>query len=553
MVYMPQFDDSKTNAKIEELHNREEERAVQTQARMYGYKYVNLFDTETDSTALKLLAEDTAHDAGIAIFAQKENTISLAIHDPKNEQLPVIISLLTHRGLAVEVYLSTRRSIEHAWESYKHNERAIEEKHGILDIDPGLIKNYADTIKSHHDVAEKIANINAEKSARQTSILISAVFGGAIALNASDIHIEPEAQVVRVRYRLDGVLRDICDFDKNASLHIVSRLKLLAGVKLNVKKEAQDGRFTFDLGTRKVEVRTSIIPGAYGESLVMRLLDPDASSFNLDHLELNARIHEVILEELKRPAGAILTTGPTGSGKTTALYSFLTSIHTPDIKIITLEDPVEYKLPGIVQTQVSRDYSFELGLRTILRQDPDVILVGEIRDREVAETAMQAALTGHLVFSTLHTNSAVGAISRLSNLGVDTQMIATACNIILGQRLIRKLCPVCKKDRELTVEEQKLIQRILETSTTIHTVSDAVGCDACSGTGYKGRVGVFEAIQFDAGVKDAVADRGNEKAILEAAKHQNIPNMQQDALMKVLGGMTSLDEVSRVLDLYHMG
>jgi type II secretory ATPase GspE/PulE/Tfp pilus assembly ATPase PilB-like protein len=553
MVYMPYFDDSKTNAHVDELRAREEERATQTRAREYGYGYVNFKETLPQPTALRLIDEEVARAAQVVLFAQESDSVSLAVCNPDDPQLPVIIDLLTSRGFAVRLHLATLRSMTLAWEHYKDVETSSVQRHGVLDVDPALIKNFAETIHSQDDVREKTSAIVAEKSPRQTSMLISVIFGGALALDASDIHIEPEAAEVRVRYRLDGVLTDACHFDTDLSRNIIARLKILAGVKLNVRKEAQDGRFTFDVGTREVEVRTSVIPGAYGESLVMRLLDPDASNFNIEHLGLSSRMREVMEEELKRPNGAVLTTGPTGSGKTTALYSFLSSIHTPDIKIITLEDPIEYKLPGIVQTQVNREYTFELGLRTILRQDPDVILIGEIRDREVAETAMQAALTGHLVFSTLHTNSAVGAIARLVNLGVDTQMIANGCNVILGQRLVRTLCPECKKERELTTEEQKLVQRVIEQPTTIHTMFEAAGCAKCNNTGYKGRVGVYEAVQMDSEVKEALLSDGREKALLEAAKPQNIPTMQQDAVMKVLAGITSLDEVSRVLDLYHMG
>ncbi len=547
---MPQFDDSKTLAKVDTLHVQEEERATQLQASKLGYRYVNLFDTPVNTTTLKLIDEDISREMKIALFAENNKELALAVHNPEHEHLPTIVDLLTKRGFGVQIYLATLRSITHAWEGYTSIDTARSENRGVLDIDPELIKNYAETIKFHHDVTQKITDVTAQKNPRHISLLISVIFGGAIALDASDIHIEPEAQSVRVRYRLDGVLRDIGELEKGAALQIVSRLKLLAGVKLNIRKQAQDGRFTFDIGTREVEVRTSVIPGAYGESLVLRLLDPNASSFNLEHLGLNARMHEVIEAELKRPNGAILTTGPTGSGKTTALYAFLNSVHTPDIKIITLEDPIEYKLPGIVQTQVSEDYTFALGLRTILRQDPDVILIGEIRDKEVAETAMQAALTGHLVFSTLHTNSAVGAISRLINLGVNPQMIASGCNLILGQRLVRVLCGTCKVERDITCEEQKLTQRILGQSTAIHTLYEAKGCDACDHSGYKGRIGVYEAIQMDTPVREVVINNPTESAILKASEHQNIPSMQQDALMKVLGGITSLDEVSRTIDLY---
>lgn len=548
---MPQFDDTRTNARIDELHHREEERVIQSLAPQYGYGYINLHETTIDGDALRLLSELDARDAEIAIFAQDKERVLVAIRNPKNPLVPVLIEKIKEKNLTPVLHLASLNGISYAWTHYHDTERTAASAQGVLDVDPELIKLFAADIHTRLDVAAKIVELKTENSVTRVSKTIAVIFGGALALNASDIHIEPEALSVRIRYRIDGVLWDVCDIEKEISARIMSRLKLLSGLKLNVRKEAQDGRFTFDIGTREVEVRSSVIPGAQGESMVMRLLDPSSSSFTIEKLGLNTKLHDIIIDELQRPNGALITTGPTGSGKTSALYSFLLSIHTPQLKIVTLEDPVEYKLPGIVQTQVSSTYSFADGLRTILRQDPDVILIGEIRDREVAETAIQAALTGHLVFSTLHTNSAVGAFARLMDLGINPQIIGNACNIILGQRLVRKLCEKCKAEREMTTEEQKLVQGVLQTPLAIHTIFDAKGCDACT-NGYRGRIGVFEAIQITEKIKNAILSDPRESAILEVAKEQGIPTMQQDGIMKVLGGITSLDEVSRVLDLYHM-
>jgi type II secretory ATPase GspE/PulE/Tfp pilus assembly ATPase PilB-like protein len=548
---MAQFDDTRTQANLEELHHKEEERLIQALAPKYGYPYVNLHEASIDVDALKLVPEKDARLAELAVFAKGNGSVSIAIRNPQNVLLSGILEKFKKEKLIPALYLASLESLAHAWERYRDMERSTAEVKGVLDVDPELIQKFVGEIRSHLDVGSRIAGILRENSAVRTSKIIGVVFGGALSLNASDIHIEPEALAVRVRYRLDGVLFDVCDIPKESAGHIISRLKLLSGLKLNVRREAQDGRFTFDVGTRKVEVRSSLIPGAYGESMVMRLLDPDASSFKIENLGMNARLHDVILEELKRPNGAILTTGPTGSGKTSALYSFLVAIHTPELKIITLEDPIEYKLEGIVQTQVSKDYSFAEGLRSVVRQDPDVILVGEIRDREVAETAMQAALTGHLVFSTLHTNSAAGAFSRLMNLGVDARTIGSGCNIILGQRLVRILCEKCKHERDITTEEQMLMLRILGTPIAIHSMFESKGCEACGMSGYKGRVGVFEAIQVDEKIRETISADISEKAIREGAIQQNILTMQQDGVLKVLAGITSLDEVARVLDLYH--
>lgn len=548
---MPYFNDKEAKEKVERLQQHEEEDFVSAMAPKYGYGYVNLFDKIIDIEALRLLTEEDSRKAEVAVFALFGKHASVALRNPNNPEVVEVLNKLTKEGYELELFMASLRSLEHIWERYADVKKAVAETRGVLDLDIASVKEFSSNIHSRLDVAAKLAEVEREQGAQRVTRTIEAIFGGALALDASDIHIEPEASVVRIRYRLDGVLWDISGVSKDMQQLLISRLKLLSGLKLNIHSTAQDGRFTFDIGVREVEVRSSLIPGGFGESMVMRLLDPDSSSFQIDRLGLNARLFEVIQKELARPNGAIITTGPTGSGKTTALYAFLKAVHTPEVKIITLEDPIEYKLPGIVQTQIGGNYSFASGLRSILRQDPDVIMVGEIRDREVAETSVHAALTGHLVFSTLHTNSAVGAFPRLIDLGVDPRMIGSAFNIILGQRLVRILCEQCKAARDATTEEQKLIARIMEQPVALHKIYDAKGCEQCAMSGFKGRVGVFEAIQVDKAVEKAVVEGGSEAEILDAAKPQGIPSMQQDGIMKALAGITSLDEVSRVLDLYN--
>lgn len=547
---MPQFDDKTAQKRISEIHHREEETFIRNNAAQLGYPYIDLEDSPIDVDALRIFTEEESRKAELAVFAHGNEKVSVALKNPSNPNVIDLLVRLENRNLAPNIYIASGHSLEHAWSRYKDVKMSTAEVRGVLGVDPESIKEFSRDIHTYTDVAEKVRIIEKENSAARISKTLEVVFGGALSLGASDVHIEPEATLVRVRYRLDGVLWEVCDLEKAHAQLLVSRLKLLAGLKLNVKKEAQDGRFTFDLGTREVEVRASVIPGAYGESMVMRLLDPSVTNFKFETLGLNARLYEVVVEELARPNGAIITTGPTGSGKTTALYAFLQKVHTPQVKIITLEDPVEYKVPGIVQTQVSGTYSFAEGLRSILRQDPDVIMVGEIRDREVAETAVHAALTGHLVFSTLHTNSAVGAFPRLVDLGIDSRMIGSAFNLILGQRLVRVICKQCSEERDATTEEQKIIARIMDQPVAMHRLRVGKGCDVCGGSGYKGRIGVFEAVRVDEAVEQAIIEDSRESAILEAAKAQKIPSMQQDGVMKVLAGITTLDEVSRVLDLH---
>jgi type II secretory ATPase GspE/PulE/Tfp pilus assembly ATPase PilB-like protein len=402
---------------------------------------------------------------------------------------------------------------------------------------------------------KSISTIN---NTRRVSETLELIFAGGLALGASDVHIEPEETGIRLRYRFDGVLHDVADLENYIYGRLMSRLKLLSGMVLNSKAEAQDGRFTFDIGTREVEVRSSVIPGAIGESIVMRLLDPSLSTFNMDRLQLNPYIEEVMRRELKKPNGLIITTGPTGSGKTTALYAFLQEVHSEGVKIITIENPVEYKLEGIVQTQVGDDYTFATGLRAILRQDPDIIMIGEIRDREVAETAIHAAQTGHLVFSTLHTNSAVAGFARLIDLGIDPRVMGTSINLILGQRLVRLLCQDCKGAYPATTEETQLITHVMQGHPhpidipAQITLYRNIGCEKCGGTGYRGRAGIFEGVIMDDAVEEAVIRDPREHIIVEAAKPQGIPSMVEDGIEKVLKGITSLRELERVIELPYL-
>ena len=316
-------------------------------------------------------------------------------------------------------------------------------------------------------MAKLFGQINSINNSKRVTETLELILAGALGLRASDIHIEPEKTVVRLRYRLDGVLQDIFDIDRYIYDRLISRLKLISGMTLNQRKESQDGHFTFTIGDQEIDVRSSIIPGAAGESMVMRLLDSGVAGYTLDKIEMNQRLRTTMEKELKKPNGLILTTGPTGSGKTTVLYAFLRAAHKEGVKIITIENPVEYKIEGIVQTQISDDYTFASGLRAILRQDPDIILVGEIRDQEVAETALHAAQTGHLVFSTLHANNAAAAFSRLIDLGVDSRVLGTSINAILGQRLVRRLCDKCKAAYTASNDELTLIKEILKITQTL--------------------------------------------------------------------------------------
>ena len=409
------------------------------------------------------------------------------------------------------------------------------------------------------DIKKMIEEVLELKRAYRISRILEIILAGGLSLKASDIHLEPEESKIRLRYRLDGVLTDVLFFDKETYDLLLSRIKLVSELKLNVREKAQDGRFSIKLSRIEIEIRTSLLPGPYGESVVLRILNPDAIGVEFEKLGIHPKLLELLNKEIKKPNGMILTTGPTGSGKTTTLYAFLKKVYTPDIKVITIENPIEYHLEGVVQTQTDPDkgYTFAEGLRSALRQDPDVIMVGEIRDGETATTAVNAALTGHLVLSTLHTNNAAGAFPRLLDLGVNSKVISSALNVSIAQRLVRVLCSECKKEKTPEGREKEIIDRISGGITDPSYLAGVqrekiwapVGCPKCGFLGYKGRIGVFEAILIDSEIEKAVIENPSERDIRAAAEHQKMLTLPQDGVLKVFNGVTSLEELERVVDL----
>ncbi len=399
---------------------------------------------------------------------------------------------------------------------------------------------------------------------RETTELIQVILAGAIYLSASDIHLEPMEEKTRLRIRLDGVLHDVLFFSKENYRLLLSRIKLLAELKLNVHNKPQDGSFSVLLSHKKeeqeqeIEIRTSSLPADFGESVVMRILNPESLK-NIEELGLRSDLLALFKKEIKKPNGMIIVTGPTGSGKTTTLYAFLKYLQKPEIKVITIEDPIEYRLEGLSQTEVDakRGYDFANGLRSIVRQDPDVILVGEIRDLETAEISLQAALTGHLVFSTLHTNDAAGAIPRLTSLGAKTINIGPAINMVVAQRLVRRVCKKCLTTRPASSDEIKKIKNAVK-GIPSSTVSPALlkkimipepkGCPACNFTGYKGRVAIFEAFIITDEIGSLILKNPAISEIKKLISKNGMFSMYQDGILKVLKQITTIEEVERVAE-----
>ncbi len=557
LQYSNQKKEESTNEKLALLRLKEEEDLAQILSQRYNIPYIDLTGITIDVNALKLISEEDAKLGRLAGFVLSDKKLSVAVASPNKDETKNILQNLENRGYSITVYICSTLGLEHAWSRYKDISFASESKSGILEISNKEIESFITQVRSLDDAKKLITDIMSQGRAFRISRIVEIVVACAYASKSSDIHVEPEETGVRLRFRLDGVLQEIIFFDEETYKLLLSRIKLLSGLKLNVKKEAQDGRFSVKIGESEVEIRTSVLPGNNGETIVMRLLDPKSLKVPIEALGISPRLLKVILEFVDKPDGMILNTGPTGSGKTTALYAFLNRKKSPEIKIITIEDPIEYHLPGIVQTQVDRakNYDFANGLRSSLRQDPDVMMVGEIRDGETAETAIHASLTGHLVFSTLHTNNAAGAFPRLIDMGINPKIITSALKLVIAQRLVRKLCNDCKKQVQLEGETFDLIKNIFESVhekegvTFDGKVYESVGCEKCNMTGYKGRIGIFEAVITNKEIEDMVQDNPSEREIKAIAEKSGYNDMAQDAVMKILAGITSIDESRRVVDL----
>lgn len=536
--------------KLTEVRRREEEDRTQETAQKLNFPYVNLFGMPVDPAALLHVSEEIAVKNNFIPIGKQGKTLEVAAADPNSLASKKIIEDLEKQGFFVSVFLISPSSAKDALAHYKEITFTKKKEEGQMEISSALISKIQEEIKGIESLKSRINQIPSSR----TSELLETLIAGALKLECSDVHLEPKESETLLKYRLDGMLYDITSLPSQTYPLVLSRVKLLSKMKLNVRDIAQDGRFSIKLMDKDVEIRSSLIPGAYGESIVMRLLDPKTIGLDLKDLGFHQKDLEIIEREIKRPNGLIITTGPTGSGKTTTLYAFIKKITRPEVKIITLEDPIEYHLAGITQTQVEEEpgYTFAAGLRAILRQDPDILLIGEIRDSETAKTALDASLTGHLVFSTLHTNDAAGAIPRLLDLGVNRGSLSASLNLIMAQRLIRRLCDKCKKKAKINKEALEKIA--LDLKNTDHVPMEKVsfyaptGCSECNGLGYKGRIGILELILVDDEIEKLIAQNPTHADIVEFAKKKGMLTMRQDALLKAMEGLTSLEEIERVID-----
>lgn len=554
------FADNETSTllkeKMQTIALRERETDTERAARSTNTPYINLKGFAISSDALTRIPETQAQQLKTICFLFTGPELRLGSTQPEDPRVKELAFELEERYKThAAVYLMSEQSFAHGIKMYDTLPKIKPIIKGVQITEEEITK-YQAQMTDFASIAGVLMHAN-------VTDVIAVVIAASLKLGSSDIHIEAEEKGVAVRFRVDGILQDVALLAPEQWKKIINRIKLIASLKLNVNDQAQDGRFTIYQNNKEIDVRTSTIPTSFGESIVMRLLNPDSIAVEFSQLGFRPAALKKLQKEIDKPNGMIITTGPTGSGKTTTLYAILKKLNTSDVKIITLEDPVEYKVQGLNQSQIdySKDYTFAKGLRSILRQDPDIVMVGEIRDIDTAEIAVQASLTGHLLLSTIHTNDAAGAIPRFLSMGLASHLLAPALNAIMGQRLLRRLCQECKVvttlDAELLSDVQKHLESIPEASgeakvdTTALTFFAPKGCAHCHNTGYKGRVGAYEILVKTPELEKTIIEKGtiSEYDMRELAAQQGMVTMTQDGLLKAIEGLTSVDEVKRSLGL----
>lgn len=535
-----------TNQSIEDLLLKKrivsEHQFAEAKAKALDVPYVTLAGRGVSPEVLNLIPEPVARRYNIFPFDldSKNNSLQVAMEDPFD--LQIIEFLEQKTGKRIGAYLALKDDISNA----------IDERYAQslgAEVTAALKETVAPEIRTVE--AGRLGEIIKEAPIAK---IVSTLLEFATKNRVSDIHVEPQEGKTRVRYRIDGILHEKLALPKSLQAALVSRIKILSDMKIDEKRVPQDGRFNFRMGNEEVDLRVSTLPTVHGEKIVMRLLKKTGGVPTLGELGLRGLALKHLEENIARPHGIILVTGPTGSGKTTTLYSVLSRLNTTKVNIVTLEDPVEYQIAGINQVQINpgAGLTFANGLRSFLRQDPNIILVGEVRDSETTGLAIQAALTGHLVFSTLHTNNASGALPRLTDLGAEPFLVVSALNCVLGQRIVRKICSFCKTDFEPPEEAVNDIKKVLgslfkepEPGKKIKLFRGK-GCEECNSTGYQGRVGVFEVLPISEKISRMILERASSADIERQAVTEQMITMKQDGYLKVCEGVTTLEEILRV-------
>ena len=509
-----------------------EGQALQLIANQANVPFVQIRERDVDPAAIALLPPELAYRHHILPLSADEFTIRVAVTDPFNVAVSDDIRMVT--GRTAEIVFANPVDIQ----------RMVEEHY--------MRRMMADTtdeeVEILDDTSEELGDI--ERMAREATVIkfVNLVLRQAVQERASDVHVEPFEKEMRVRYRIDGVMREVSSPPKRLQAAVISRLKIMASLDIAERRLPQDGRIKTKIAGREVDIRISTIPTLYGESVVLRLLDRSAMNYSMDSIGMLPDMMEQMERIIKIPHGMILVTGPTGSGKTTTLYSALQRAYSPEKKIITIEDPVEYQFDGINQIHVHPKIglTFAAGLRHILRHDPDIIMVGEIRDLETAEIAVHSALTGHLVFSTLHTNDAAGAVTRLLEMGIEPYLVTSSVEALIAQRLVRTICPNCKEIFKGASTNLAKMGRNGRVGPELQTVYHGRGCDQCKNSGYKGRTAIYEMLLVDDAIRALVLEHAPATAIAETACQHGMRTLREDGWIKVSQGLTTIDEVVRV-------
>jgi type IV pilus assembly protein PilB len=516
--------------------------------------YLEKCPKNIEQDVISIIPKEVALKHKIAAFEKTEKTVKVAITDPLNSlALNVLRFIVEKENIEIELYLVSDETIKEMLDFYVGPSAVVREAVESFKEDAlsEAVEGKMEDLKKGEEVI---------KDAPVTK-LVQVIISHAIEGHASDIHIEPMEINFRVRFRVDGILHVSLILPKEIGPVVISRIKILANLKIEEKRKPQDGRFRFQTGGKSIDFRVSTLPVLAGEKVVLRILDKEEGLADLETLGLMGSAADNIRMAILETYGMILLTGPTGSGKSTTLYALLKILNNEEKNIITLEDPIEYNLEGLNQSQIKPEigYTFASGLRTVLRQDPNVIMVGEIRDAETAELAVHAALTGHLMFSTLHTNTAIGAIARLIDMGIEPFLLSSSLRMVIAQRLVRKICENCKTEKKISdvvkkkiLDEINSISGIEQKKLGINPNEKVVfyygkGCDTCNGSGFKGRLAIYEVVYMTESIKNLITEKqGNEQLITEESKRLGYLNIKQDGIVKVLKGMTTIEEVERV-------
>lgn len=528
---------------------------LEARAQSLGVPFVAVPPNEVSKPVLQLIPEETARRYRMVAYAKRDDVVLVAMENPQDyEAFNALRFLAEKEGVGIEVNLADRSTIDTLLKEYTGTDRALQE--AIV----SLKKGQETAVEVEREEKNALPEIFQDAP---ISKLVDVIVKHAKEGRASDIHIEPVEGSYRVRFRVDGLLRSALVFPNDVGKAVISRIKILSNLKIDEKRKPQDGRFRFAENGAEIDLRVSSLPVIDGEKIVMRILDKSGNMSDLDKLGLWGRNRDILTKKILEPYGIILMTGPTGSGKSTSLYAFLQILNKEERNIITLEDPVEYFMDGINQSQIRPEigYTFAAGLRSILRQDPNVIMVGEIRDEETAELAIHAALTGHLVLSTLHTNDAIKGLPRLIDMGAEPFLLAASIQVLAAQRLVRRICSNCKTEaklspgmqQQLETERRKIsIKELEDYKLNLNAPIKAYqgkGCDHCNRSGYQGRIAIYEVFDMTEAVKNIVTDKhGNEGELKKEAVNQGMLSMKQDGLLKVLLGITTIAEVERVTE-----